>query len=67
MLGVSRDADERTIKKAFKTAAKKAHPDLPGGSEEKMASLNEAYEVLSSQGMCVGSSKTDRRRTEDEI
>ncbi|KAJ7628502.1 hypothetical protein FB45DRAFT_918432 [Roridomyces roridus] len=46
VLGVSRDADERTIKKAFRTAAKSAHPDK-GGSEAKMAALNEAYEVLS--------------------
>ncbi|ORY23810.1 hypothetical protein BCR39DRAFT_548578 [Naematelia encephala] len=46
VLGVPRDADERQIKKAFRTAAKNAHPDV-GGSEEKMAALNEAYEVLS--------------------
>ncbi|WVR04336.1 hypothetical protein IAU60_001336 [Kwoniella sp. DSM 27419] len=46
VLGVPRDADERAIKKAFRTAAKTAHPDV-GGSEEKMAALNEAYEVLS--------------------
>ncbi|KAG6830798.1 hypothetical protein H0H92_014647 [Tricholoma furcatifolium] len=45
VLGVSRDADERTIKKAFRTAAKTAHPDK-GGSEAKMAAVNEAYEVL---------------------
>ncbi|KAG6884441.1 hypothetical protein C0993_011088, partial [Termitomyces sp. T159_Od127] len=45
VLGVSRDADNRTIKKAFRTAAKKAHPDK-GGSEAKMAAMNEAYEVL---------------------
>ncbi|GFZ49009.1 hypothetical protein JCM24511_06758 [Saitozyma sp. JCM 24511] len=46
VLGVPRDADERTIKKAFRTAAKANHPDV-GGSEEKMAAINEAYEVLS--------------------
>ncbi|WWC87303.1 uncharacterized protein L201_002191 [Kwoniella dendrophila CBS 6074] len=46
VLGVPRDADDRTIKKAFRKAAKIAHPDV-GGSEEKMATLNEAYEVLS--------------------
>ncbi|KAG6872257.1 hypothetical protein C0995_011516 [Termitomyces sp. Mi166 len=45
VLGVSRDADDRTIKKAFRMAAKKAHPDK-GGSEAKMAAVNEAYEVL---------------------
>jgi len=46
VLGVSRDADERTIKKAFRRAALSAHPDK-GGSEAKMAVVNEAYEVLS--------------------
>ncbi|KAF8622437.1 hypothetical protein AX15_007021 [Amanita polypyramis BW_CC] len=46
VLGVARDADERTIKKAYRQAAKSAHPDK-GGSEAKMATINEAYEVLS--------------------
>ncbi|EJD00714.1 TPR-like protein [Fomitiporia mediterranea MF3/22] len=46
VLGVPRDADERTIKKAYRKAAKTAHPDK-GGSEDKMAAVNEAYEVLS--------------------
>jgi curved DNA-binding protein CbpA len=34
-----------------KSAARKAHPDK-GGTEEKMASVNEAYEVLSKPGKC---------------
>ncbi|KAJ6579674.1 hypothetical protein DFH09DRAFT_1246175 [Mycena vulgaris] len=42
VLGVARDADARTIKKALCTA----HPDK-GGTEQKMAAVNEAYEVLS--------------------
>ncbi|EIW81677.1 hypothetical protein CONPUDRAFT_122162 [Coniophora puteana RWD-64-598 SS2] len=46
VLDVPRDADARTIKKAFRKAAMKAHPDK-GGSEAKMATVNEAYEVLS--------------------
>ncbi|KAJ6506356.1 hypothetical protein C8R47DRAFT_1241698 [Mycena vitilis] len=46
VLGVARDADAKTIKKAFRTAAKTAHPDK-GGTEQKMAAVNEAYEVLS--------------------
>jgi len=46
VLGVDRNADEKTIKKAFRRAAKTAHPDK-GGSEAKMAAVNEAYEVLS--------------------
>jgi len=48
VLGVSRDADPRTIKKAYRKAAMSAHPDK-GGSETKMASVNEAYEVLSNE------------------
>ncbi|ESK91303.1 and tpr domain protein [Moniliophthora roreri MCA 2997] len=46
VLDVGRDADEKTIKKAYRKAAKTAHPDK-GGSEAKMAAVNEAYEVLS--------------------
>lgn len=46
IMGVDRTADDKTIKKAFRKAAKLAHPDK-GGSEAKMAALNEAYEVLS--------------------
>lgn len=46
VLGVARDADTKTIKKAFRKAAKANHPDM-GGSEEKMAAINEAYKVLS--------------------
>ncbi|KAH0839354.1 hypothetical protein J3R83DRAFT_37 [Lanmaoa asiatica] len=46
VLGVARDADAKTIKKAYRKAAMTAHPDK-GGSEAKMATVNEAYEVLS--------------------
>lgn len=54
VLGVSRDADERTIKKAYRTATKTYHPDKAAAkgvpkeeAEKKMAAINEAYEVLS--------------------
>ncbi|SCV70553.1 BQ2448_3315 [Microbotryum intermedium] len=47
ILGVSRDADAKTIKRAYRKGTVKAHPDKEGGSEAKMAALNEAYEVLS--------------------
>lgn len=45
VLGVSRDADTATIKKAYRRATLKAHPDK-GGSEAAMAAVNEAWEVL---------------------
>lgn len=52
VLGVSKDADDRTIKKAYRTLVKTNHPDKAQGmtkeqAEKKMASINEAYEVLS--------------------
>ena len=46
VLDVPRDADAKTIKKAYRKATLKSHPDK-GGSEAAMASVNEAYEVLS--------------------
>ena len=49
VLEVARDADLKTIKKAYRKKAITAHPDK-GGSEQKMATVNEAYEVLSNDG-----------------
>jgi len=46
VLGVARDADAKTIKRAYRKAAMTAHPDK-GGSEAEMANVNEANEVLS--------------------
>lgn len=50
VLGVDKGADEDTIKKAYRTQARKYHPDLhPGDTacEEKFKEVTEAYEVLS--------------------
>ena len=50
VLGVAKDADEATIKKAYRTLAKKNHPDAnpdDPGAEERFKEINEAYQVLS--------------------
>src|SRR6476659_235468 len=49
VLGVPRDADETTIKKAFRTLARELHPDVnrhDPDAEEKFKEIAEAYEVL---------------------
>src|SRR5919199_6971809 len=50
VLGVSRDADETEIKKAFRRLARELHPDTNSDdpdAEEKFKEAAEAYEVLS--------------------
>ena len=50
ILGVSRDADEGTIKKAFRRLARELHPDVNShdpDAETKFKQAAEAYEVLS--------------------
>jgi len=49
VLGVPRDADETTIKKAFRKLARELHPDVnrhDPDAEEKFKEAAEAYEIL---------------------
>ena len=46
VLGVPSDADEKTIKKAYRQAALVAHPDK-GGTDAEFQQVNEAFSVLS--------------------
>ena len=47
-LGVSKNAPQDEIKKAFRKLAHQYHPDKGGGDEAKFKEINEAYQVLSS-------------------
>ncbi len=51
VLGVSKDADEKEIKSAFRKLAKQYHPDVnkEPGAEEKFKEIGEAYSVLSDE------------------
>jgi curved DNA-binding protein len=61
ILGVSRDAGEKEIKRAFRRLARKHHPDVNPGdpeAEERFKEINEAYEVLSD---------SEKRRKYDQL
>lgn len=50
VLGVDKNADDSSIKKAYRQMAKKYHPDMNPGDQEaeaKFKEINEAYAVLS--------------------
>ena len=49
ILGVSKDADKKTIKRAFLKLARELHPDVSDepDAEERFKEVNEAYSVLS--------------------
>lgn len=46
VLGVAKGASADELKKAFRRAAVKHHPDKEGGDEAKFKEVNEAYDVL---------------------
>ena len=50
VLGISRNADDSTIKKAYRKLAKKYHPDMNPGNqqaEQKFKEVTDAYNILS--------------------
>lgn len=52
ILGVAENADDATLKKAYRKLAKENHPDVTGGDKkktERFKEINEAYDVLGSK------------------
>ncbi|NPV65814.1 MAG: J domain-containing protein [Anaerolineae bacterium] len=61
VLGVSRDATQKDIKRAYRKLARQYHPDVNPGdkkAEERFKEINEAYEVLSDE---------EKRRQYDQL
>ena len=46
VLGVSKDADAKTIESAYKKLAKKYHPDINPKEADKFKQINDAYQTL---------------------
>lgn len=49
ILGVSKNASEEDIKRAYRKLAHEHHPDKVSGNEKKFKEINEAYQVLGSK------------------
>jgi curved DNA-binding protein len=50
VLGVSDGVDAEALRAAFRDAAKRAHPDHPGGDGERLRLIIEAYRTLRPKG-----------------
>jgi curved DNA-binding protein CbpA len=63
VLQVHPEADPEVIQAAYRRLAQRHHPDAPGGSDARMAELNDAYAVLMDPQR---RSEYDRRRSDEE-
>lgn len=67
ILGVAIDASETEIQLQFRRQARKAHPDMKGGSAEKMALLNRAHDLLMNPEARARYDTTGKTEAEEEL
>lgn len=68
ILGVSRDASDEAIKKAYRKLAKKYHPDLNRDNpeaERRFKEIGEAYKILSDKTARADYEKTARKAADE--
>lgn len=69
ILGVSEDADEETIKKAYRTLVKKYHPDkyvnnpLADLASEKIKEINKAYDMITNKNTSANNTSSSTGRS----
>ncbi|PKI83869.1 hypothetical protein MVES_002185 [Malassezia vespertilionis] len=66
LLGVRGDATDLDLKKAYRKAAIKNHPDK-GGDEEKFKMIGEAYRVLSDSNLRADYDRYGKKKPSDEV
>lgn len=66
LLGVSANSTDLDLKKAYRKAAIKNHPDK-GGDEEKFKMIGEAYRVLSDNHLRADYDKHGKKKPTDEV
>lgn len=66
LFGVRADVTELELKKAYRKAAIKNHPDK-GGDEEKFKAIGEAYRVISDSNLRADYDKYGKKKPTDEV
>lgn len=60
VLGVDPWASQKDIQRAYRSLAAIHHPDVPGGSADKMKLLNEAYTALKAGSIMLPSQMSEQ-------
>lgn len=67
ILGVSKDASQEAIKNAYRSLAKKYHPDLNPGNKEREAKFKDIASAYEKIGEAEARAKFDRGETDEQM